>query len=54
MPINSEEDAFNFLIDAQANRSVGEHQLNRKSSRSHVITTCYVTRSKVEGESITG
>ena len=46
MPLSSEHDAYSILNEAQANRSVAEHRLNRKSSRSHVIYTYYVTRTR--------
>lgn len=45
MPVTSPREAINFLLDAQANRAIAEHQLNARSSRSHVIYTFYVTRS---------
>ena len=32
-PANSEEDALNFLFEGETNRSIGEHMLNRLSSR---------------------
>lgn len=45
MPVTSPREAINLLLDAQANRAIAEHQLNARSSRSHVIYTFYVTRS---------
>jgi kinesin family member 6/9 len=45
LPIDSADEAINYFIDAQSNRAVAEHQLNRRSSRSHVIYTYYVTRT---------
>ena len=47
LPLSSEEEAFNLLFEAYSNRVVAEHQLNRRSSRSHVIYTYYVTRTKI-------
>ncbi len=52
MPLANEEDAFAFMLDAHHNRVVAEHQLNRSSSRSHVLYTFYVTvvkQSAAEG-----
>ncbi len=43
MPLANEEDAFAFMLDAHHNRVVAEHQLNRASSRSHVLYTFYIT-----------
>ena len=43
MPLANEEDAFAFMLDAHHNRVVAEHQLNRSSSRSHVLYTFYIT-----------
>jgi kinesin family protein 6/9 len=43
MPMAHEEDAFAFMLDAHHNRVVAEHQLNRASSRSHVLYTFYIT-----------
>lgn len=45
MPLSSEEDAYQLLLSAHNNRIVAEHSMNRKSSRSHVIYTYYVTRT---------
>eukprot|EP01038_Epipyxis_sp_PR26KG_P008944 gene8944-12061_t len=50
LPITTEEEALNLLYEAQANRAVAEHQLNRKSSRSHVVYIFYVTRTKPQQE----
>jgi hypothetical protein len=47
LPLSSEEDAFSFFLTAHKNRVVGEHQLNRQSSRSHVIYTFYVDRVRM-------
>ena len=47
LPLSSEEDAYNLLFEAYSNRVVAEHQLNRRSSRSHVIYTFYVTRTRL-------
>ena len=53
MPVNDEEGAIQILNEAQANRAVAEHQLNMKSSRSHVIYTYYIDRTKFTEESST-
>ena len=53
MPIDSADDAIGLFIEAQSNRAVAEHQLNRRSSRSHVIYTYYITRTTV-GKSANG
>lgn len=49
LPISSYFDACDLLSDAQSNRVVAEHQLNRQSSRSHVIYTFYLTRTAYSG-----
>lgn len=46
LPLASEEDALSMLLEADANRVVAEHQLNRSSSRSHVVYTFYITRTR--------
>lgn len=46
LPLSSEEDALSMLMEADSNRVVAEHQLNRSSSRSHVVYTFYITRTK--------
>lgn len=53
MPVSDEEGAIQILNEAQANRAVAEHQLNMKSSRSHVIYTYYIERTKLNEESST-
>lgn len=53
MPVSDEEGAIQILNEAQANRAVAEHQLNMKSSRSHVIYTYYIERTKLTEESST-
>lgn len=50
LPVATEIDAVNVLLEAYGNRVVGEHQLNRKSSRSHVIYTFYLTRTRSEDD----
>lgn len=50
MPVSDEEQVYQLLNEAQANRAVAEHQLNTKSSRSHVIYTYYITRTKLAEE----
>ena len=44
LPLASEEEAYSLILEAYSNRVVAEHNLNRRSSRSHVIYTIYVTR----------
>lgn len=36
---NSEEDALNCLFEGETNRAIGQHVLNKVSSRSHCIFT---------------
>ena len=48
LPLSSEDDAYNLLFEAYSNRVVAEHQLNRRSSRSHVIYTYYITRTRMQ------
>jgi hypothetical protein len=50
LPMASTEDAYSFLLESYSNRAVGEHMLNRRSSRSHVLYTFYITRTKGSGE----
>ena len=47
LPLSSEEEAYNLMFEAYSNRVVAEHQLNRRSSRSHVIYTFYITRTRL-------
>jgi Kinesin motor domain len=47
MPLASEHEAYNVLFEAMSNRVVAEHNLNRRSSRSHVIYTFYLTATKL-------
>jgi kinesin family protein 6/9 len=45
----NEEEALNFLFEGESNRTVGEHTLNKESSRSHCIYTIHVeSKSKIE------
>jgi kinesin family protein 6/9 len=44
-PISSEDEAYTKISEANLNRAVAEHQLNRRSSRSHAIYSFYVTQS---------
>ncbi|XP_067386553.1 kinesin-like protein KIF9 isoform X1 [Emydura macquarii macquarii] len=37
-----EEDALNLLFEGETNRIIGEHTLNKNSSRSHCIFTIYI------------
>ena len=46
MPVSSEDDAYNLFFEALSNRAVAEHNLNRNSSRSHVIYTFYITTTR--------
>lgn len=46
MPVDNEEDAYNLLLETFQNRMEAEHQLNQRSSRSHVIYTFYITTTK--------
>ena len=43
IPVDNEDDAYNLLLETFQNRIEAEHQLNRRSSRSHVIYTYYLT-----------
>ena len=53
LPLSSEEDACNLLFEAYSNRVVAEHQLNRRSSRSHIIYTFYITRTRLSSSTST-
>lgn len=46
MPIDTVDDTIDHFVEAQANRAVAEHQLNHRSSRSHIIYTFYITRTQ--------
>jgi kinesin family protein 6/9 len=46
LPVGDQEAAFDRILEALSNRAVAEHQLNRQSSRSHMIFTFYVTRTR--------
>lgn len=46
-PLDSAEEARSKVSEASLNRAVAEHQLNRRSSRSHAIYTFYVTQPRV-------
>jgi kinesin family protein 6/9 len=39
---NSEEEALNLLFEGETNRTIGQHVLNKQSSRSHCIFTILV------------
>ncbi|CAF2794309.1 unnamed protein product [Rotaria sp. Silwood2] len=39
---NNEEEALNLLFEGETNRSIGQHVLNKQSSRSHCIFTILV------------
>jgi kinesin family protein 6/9 len=46
---NNEEDALNYLFEGETTRSIAEHQMNKRSSRSHCIFTVHLeARSRVE------
>eukprot|EP00736_Rhodelphis_marinus_P013962 Rmarinus@m.10756 len=46
---HTEEEALNAMFEGETNRSIGEHQLNKSSTRSHCILTVYIeSRSRVE------
>jgi kinesin family protein 6/9 len=36
---NTEEEALNLLFEGETNRTIGQHVLNKQSSRSHCIFT---------------
>ena len=47
--VNSEEEALALLFQGEQNRAVGEHQMNKNSTRSHCIFTIYIQqRSRIE------
>jgi kinesin family protein 6/9 len=47
--VNSEEEALALLFQGETNRAVGEHQMNRVSTRSHCVFTIYIQqRSRIE------
>eukprot|EP01028_Stygiella_incarcerata_P008109 TRINITY_DN3446_c0_g1_i1.p1 TRINITY_DN3446_c0_g1~~TRINITY_DN3446_c0_g1_i1.p1 ORF type:complete len:836 (+),score=260.83 TRINITY_DN3446_c0_g1_i1:145-2508(+) len=47
--VPSEEDALALMFEGEANRTIGEHQMNVNSSRSHCIFTIHLEmRSRVE------
>eukprot|EP01041_Mallomonas_annulata_P002929 gene2929-5754_t len=45
LPVSTAEEASTHLLDANLNRAVAEHKLNRRSSRSHCIYTFHITRT---------
>mmetsp|Transcript_42830 Transcript_42830/g.69440 ORF Transcript_42830/g.69440 Transcript_42830/m.69440 type:complete len:756 (-) Transcript_42830:1307-3574(-) len=46
---NNEEEALNFLFEGDTNRAIGEHQLNKSSTRSHCVFTIHIEmRSRVD------
>jgi hypothetical protein len=47
LPLANEEEANSLILEAYSNRVVAEHQLNKRSSRSHVLYTIYVTRTRL-------
>lgn len=44
VPVTSEEDTYSLLLEAFSSRVVREHQLNKRSNRSHVIYTFYINK----------
>jgi kinesin family protein 6/9 len=47
--VNTEEEALHCLFDGEMNRTIAEHQLNKRSSRSHCVFTMHLDmRSRVE------
>ena len=48
---NSEEEALNLLFEGETNRAIGQHVLNKQSSRSHCIFTILIEcRSMMSAE----
>lgn len=46
---NSEEEALNLLFEGETNRIIGQHSLNKRSSRSHCVFTVHIeSHSRVE------
>ncbi|UJR35567.1 hypothetical protein I4U23_028320 [Adineta vaga] len=41
---NSEEEALNLLFEGETNRAIGQHVLNKQSSRSHCLFTILIER----------
>ncbi|CAN8185192.1 unnamed protein product [Coccothraustes coccothraustes] len=41
-PVSHEEEALHLLFEGETNRVIGEHSLNKNSSRSHCIFTMYI------------
>jgi len=39
---NSEEEALNLLFEGETNRAIGQHVLNKQSSRSHCLFTILI------------
>ena len=39
---NTEEEALNLLFEGETNRAIGQHVLNKQSSRSHCIFTVLI------------
>ncbi len=53
-PVNSEEDALNFLFVGDANRAIGETEMNQSSSRSHCIFTVMVEKRRAGSDQFNG
>ena len=47
--VRSEAEALNWLFAGEANRALGEHTLNKASSRSHCIFTLHIEQVCVRG-----
>eukprot|EP01029_Cantina_marsupialis_P004173 TRINITY_DN1413_c0_g1_i1.p1 TRINITY_DN1413_c0_g1~~TRINITY_DN1413_c0_g1_i1.p1 ORF type:complete len:822 (+),score=248.85 TRINITY_DN1413_c0_g1_i1:54-2519(+) len=45
IPISTSEEALSHLFEGEMNRAIGEHQLNKSSTRSHCIFTIHVKKS---------
>ncbi|NWI45474.1 KIF9 protein, partial [Picathartes gymnocephalus] len=41
-PVSNEQEALHLLFEGETNRVIGEHSLNKNSSRSHCIFTMYI------------
>lgn len=46
VPVVSEDAAYSVFYEALSNRVMAEHNLNRRSSRSHVIYSFYITATR--------
>ncbi|CAF1236005.1 unnamed protein product [Adineta steineri] len=48
---NSEEEALNLLFEGETNRAIGQHVLNKQSSRSHCLFTIVIERRSLVSSS---